>query len=249
MARPDDEGTFVADRHRDWNGFANARSMAGIPTVSGPIRSGRLFRSDLPDCTADVVEAVLVAECISLVLDLRSQFETDRRPSVLATRRTYRCSPLVDPRMDHLRDPSSEHSLFDLYRGSLDRNGRAIVEALRQLIHAPSGGVLVHCAAGKDRTGIFIAVVLAALGANDTVIVQDYSATEGRLEQYFARELADIDDPERRARLYARRHASPDTMTSLLHHLDERHGGAASYLASHGLSDSDLRLLAARLTQ
>lgn len=119
----------MTNRTSDWSGFANARSLAGIPTATGPIRDGRLFRSDLPDCEVDVAEAVLVAEDISLVLDLRSQFETDRRPSVLASHRTYRCSPLVDPRMDHLRDPSSEHSLFDLYCGSLDRNGRAIVES------------------------------------------------------------------------------------------------------------------------
>ncbi len=179
----------MTDHHRDWSGFANARSLAGMSTATGPIRDGRLFRSELPACEVDVAEALLVAEDISLVLDLRSQFETDRRPSVLATHRTYRCSPLVDPRMDHLRDPCSEHSLFDLYRGSLDRNGRALVEAVRHVIYAPSGGVLVHCAAGKDRTGIFIAVVLAALGAPTSAIVGDYSATEGRLDLFFAREL------------------------------------------------------------
>lgn len=151
--------------------------------------------------------------------------------------------------MDHLRDPSSEHSLFDLYRGSLDRNGRALVEALKHLVHAPPGGVLVHCAAGKDRTGIFIAVVLAALGAPIGAIVRDYSATDGRLDQFFARELAAIDDPDRRERLASRQHASPETMTSLLRHLDRRHRGAATYLAAHGLSDPELRLLTARLTQ
>lgn len=239
----------MTNSSQEWRGFVNARSVAGIPTATGPIREGSLFRSDLPECPAGVAEALLTAEGIGLVLDLRSQFETDRRPSVLAAHPAYRCSPLVDPRMDHLRDPSSEHSLFDLYRGSLERNGRALVEALRQLIHAPAGGVLVHCAAGKDRTGIFIAVLLASLEAPTSAIVRDYSATEGRLDQFFARELAEITDPERRARLTSRQHASPETMASLLRHLEQRHGGATAYLAANGLSGADLELLAVRLTR
>ena len=240
--------TRFAIRHCTWDGFANARSLEGLPTRTGPIRSGRLFRSDLGECGLNQAASMLRAEGISRVLDLRSQFETHRRPSVLATHPSYRCSPLVDPRMDHLRDPSTEFSLADLYRGSIDRNGRTIAEAARILIHAPSGGVLMHCAAGKDRTGILIAVLLAALGAPTEMIVTDYTATEGRLERFFAEEIAHVDDPQRRERLISRQHASPETMTALLCHLDERHGGAASYLARHGLTDRDLKLLAARLT-
>lgn len=235
-------------RHRDWLGFLNARTLAGVITDWGPIRAGRLYRSDEPVCDLTAVLKTVAAEGISRVLDLRSQMEIQRRPSVLGGEKVYRVVPLVDPRMDHLRDPAAENSLLDLYRGSLDRNGRTLVAAVRAIIEAPDGGVLVHCAAGKDRTGILVAVVLAAMGASRHDIISDYTETEQRLAPYFAAELAGMDDLVRRARVASRQHATPDTMAGLLDHLDHRHGGAARYLGRNGLPDHELRSLSYRLT-
>ena len=191
---------------------------------------------------------MLAAEAISTVLDLRSAAETERRPAVLAGKAGYRVAPLVDPRMDHLRDPAQENSLLDLYRGSIDRNGRTIVEAIRHIIQAPEGGVLVHCAAGKDRTGILIAIILALLGTPPEVISEDYALTEARLAPHFAAELAAIADPVVRERVASRQHSTTETMNGLLSHLDEKHGGAANYLLGNGLTDTEIAHLTTRLT-
>ncbi len=169
-------------RHRDWPGFVNARTLEGLPTTSGPIGPGRLFRSDEP--TGD----------------------TDTTVNVLA------------------------------------------LEGIRHIVDAPEGGVLVHCAAGKDRTGILVAVVLAVLGAPSTAIVDDYAETEARLAPYFAEELASIDDPERREQVASRQRSSPKTMARLLEHLDLRHGGGPAYVKDRGMTDADISRLAERLT-
>ncbi len=122
------------------------------------------------------------------------------------------------------------------------------MDHLREL-EAPDGGVLVHCAIGKDRTGILVALILAALGSPDRVIIEDYTRTgEADFTAFHAAELARIDDPERRARLVDRMHARPDTIAGLLAHVDERFGGAAAYLRINGLVDSELQQLATRLT-
>jgi protein-tyrosine phosphatase len=234
--------------HREWPGFLNARTLAGVPTSYGPIRDGRLYRSDEPRGGIEPIVAAITGEGIRTVVDLRSADEIGRRPSILASGAMYVVSPLVDPEMDHLRDLSSETNLLDLYRGSVDRNGRTIADAVHRIADAAPGGVLVHCSAGKDRTGILLAVLLSALDASDAAIIDDYTRSEDRLVSYFADLLSAIDDAKRRERVATYRHASADTMAGLLDHLRRRHGGSASYLRRHGVADQELRRLAVRLT-
>lgn len=108
--------------------------------------------------------------------------------------------------------------------------------------------MLVHCATGKDRTGILIAVLLHALEALDHAIVEDYAATEERLAPHFQAELDAIDDPARRSRVAERQHATARTMSGLIEHLVRRYDGGAAYLHRHGFDEGALARLARRLT-
>jgi hypothetical protein len=237
----------IDSRDRRWPGFVNARSLVGIPTIHEPIAPGRLYRSDEPAGDEGQVRAALDAEGIHTVLDLRSEHETRTRPSVNSGLPSRVVAPFVDPYMDHQRDPGSEKSLLDLYRGSTARNGRTITAATRAILSAPVGGVLVHCAAGKDRTGILIAVILDALGAPAADIVEDYVRSETNLAPYFAEELAVIDDPDLRERTACRQHSTPETMQGLIEDLHVTHGGGAAYLHRNGFTSADLAGLAQRL--
>lgn len=235
-------------RHRDWEGFANARSLEGTPTAYGPIRAGRLYRSDAPSCPADVGLAALAAEGITTVLDLRSADELEMRPSAFVGSPVHRSTPLVDPAAVPPDDLEPAHTLLEIYRDCIDRNGRTFAVAVQEMASAPAGGVLVHCAAGKDRTGMLVAVVLGALGAPRDPIVADYAETESRLADYFARELAHIADPVSHDRLASLQQSPPATMHGTLDHLDGAYGGPAAYLLSHGVTAHDLERLAQRLT-
>lgn len=114
-----------------------------------------------------------------------------------------------------------------------------------------TGAVLVHCTAGKDRTGVTIALLLLAVGVPADAVVADYALT--------TRELAGpwLDETLQRVRsaggtitdelLVLIAEAPPAALEAALDHLDTRFGGAADYLARAGLTDAELELLHDRL--
>ncbi|GAA3287721.1 tyrosine-protein phosphatase [Dactylosporangium vinaceum] len=91
----------------------------------------------------------------------------------------------------------------------------------------PPGAVLVHCAAGQDRTGMLIALLLRVAGVPDAVIAEDYA--------YSAVCWQRPDECE------------PATIRGALERVDERFGGVEAYLRAHGLTDTQLTALCDRL--
>jgi protein-tyrosine phosphatase len=122
-----------------------------------------------------------------------------------------------------------------------------IVAALRAIADS-DGAVLVHCAAGKDRTGVVVALALAAAGVPADRIVADYVATAERMEPLLARLMASEtyrEDLESRPQDSHRPRA--DTMRRLLEVLDEQYGGPLGWLATAGFGPADVARLRARL--
>ena len=107
----------------------------------------------------------------------------------------------------------------------------------------------MHCAAGKDRTGVVVALALAAVGVPQDAIVADYARTSERLPLILARLAASrtyasditVDQPERHA-------PRPDTMRDFLEIVRSEYGGAPSLLAAVGWTDADQKALQAKLT-
>jgi protein-tyrosine phosphatase len=226
------------------DGVTGFRDVGGIPAAGGVIRSGRLFRSGhlagLGEQAADAVRAR-----IRRIIDLRADEEAaadvtavegvaiTRLPLYLGSTRSF----FVE-----------DYSLGEIYAHLLSRSSAQLVAAVR--IIAAGEPTLVHCTAGKDRTGVTIALTLAAVGADREAIVSDYALT-GRL----------IPDEHRRAtsaRLAARypqsQHAwmlateSPaEVMRATLEALDAEWGSAADYLLAHGFSIEELAALRAAL--
>jgi len=119
--------------------------------------------------------------------------------------------------------------------------------AVTAIARAPEGGVLVHCHAGKDRTGLVVALLLTLVGVPDDIIVADYALSDRYLQPLYDEILAAIDDPPRRERLRSWLHARPEGMQGALAALDERYDGAASYLRAAGVSADDLARARERL--
>ncbi len=111
-----------------------------------------------------------------------------------------------------------------------------------------AGAVLVHCAAGKDRTGVVVALALDAAGVDRTAIVSDYLATAQRIDAIMARLVS---SPTYRSELEGhdpRAHAPvPGTIERVFELLDEAFGGSAAWLSAHGLSDAELERLRRRM--
>lgn len=247
-------------------GAVNVRELGGMPTTDGRrTASGKLLRADnLQDLSDADVKALVDVHGVSTVVDLRSTPEVESEgPTPLIRDGRVRHAqlsvlPEVGARTDvtadalatrrernHARYPSDY--MCGMYLGYLEDRPESVVAALREVNRA-DGAALIHCAAGKDRTGTVVALALAAVGVEPEAVVADYVATGERIEAILDRlratdtYAADID------RIGVDAHTPrAATMQSFLQELAERHGGAESWLDKHGFGGDELQQLRQRL--
>lgn len=237
-------------RRLSWPDCHNARDLGGLPLAGGGCVRGRaLVRSDdLGRLTADGVSA-LRAYGVRRVIDLRNREEAAALPHALTDDPLYRLLPLIDPTREPERDLVAERTKAATYRGSVVRNSRSIVAAVRAIADAPAGTVVVHCAAGRDRTGMVVALVLAAAGVPDEVIAADYSYSAECLRERHELALAAVATAAARAELTGQQASPPETILGMLRVVADRYGDARRYLLANGLSPAQLDRLLARLQQ
>jgi protein-tyrosine phosphatase len=250
----------------DLDGAVNVRDLGGLSTEGGgKTVDARLLRGDnLQDLSAADI-AVLVGEIgLTTVVDLRSPAElASEGPApldgVAGVRHAHHPvlpelglatdavsdAVLARDHRDRSRfpgDPVCGH-----YLGYLEDRPGQVVAALRSIAHS-GGAALVHCAAGKDRTGVVVALALSAAGVRRAAVIADYAATGERIEPLL--------DRLRRSRTYsgdvstepAKSQAPrPETMAAFLEQLDSRYGGVTRWLAGHGFGADDLHPLCAKL--
>ena len=138
--------------------------------------------------------------------------------------------------------------MCDLNCRLLETNRRHVAAVLTAVARARPGGVLFHCHAGKDRTGLISAVVLALVGVPDEYIVEEYAVSHPRLEQRRLDLLDQLDlTSERRIYLDVLTRSMPETMRLTLACLNRRYGGVEGYLRTTPLTLEDQARLCARL--
>ncbi len=142
----------------------------------------------------------------------------------------------------------SEPAPVRSYIGYLSHRGEAVVGALRALAEPVEGASLVNCAAGKDRTGVVVALTLAVAGVPHDEIAIDYGLSGDVIDAIVARLAATTTyggDMERRdTAVHAPRR---ETMDRVLELLDERYGGPIGWLEAHGFGPDEQAALRARL--
>lgn len=226
-------------RHIPLPGTLNFRDTGGYPVAGGGTVAWRmLLRSDGLSRVDGVGASMLAEFGLRTVLDLRTSYEVEIAPSPdLNGHGTVTLNiSLIGEDFSGL--PTELGAVYDFI---VDARGDAIGAAVRSLARPGALPGLVHCTAGKDRTGIVIAFVLAAIGVPDEHIAADYALTGRYLYATNEAAIGFVSaDTGMSEQLTADLLASPPEL--ILRALDRArgHGGIDAYLAAHGVTASDL---------
>ncbi len=240
----------------EFEGIDNVRDVGGLPLRDGgTTRDGVLLRSaSLHFATAADVAHLVDEFGLRLVLDLRTPREIDRdgpTPVAAAGVETVALTFIGENR-EYLPEAGDDTDpMLRNYLGYLGDHPTNVVTAVRHLAADDAGPALVHCAAGKDRTGTLVALVLDAVGVERAAVVADYALSAERVEAMFRRwtTAAGVEMPADLAPHLPR----AEVMDAVLAHLDAEYGehgtgGAPGWLAANGLTAEELTRLRERLT-
>jgi len=239
-----------------WEGCLNVRDLGGLRTEDGrSTRPGVVVRSDNVGTLTDAGWRALAAHGITRIVDLRGPEElAEDAPrdvdievvhvSVLGEGIDTEYIAELDAHLDSVDDVVDHYawSYVDFLERYRDRFGRAVAA-----ISDAEGPVVVHCMAGKDRTGLVVALLLRLAGVAPETIGTDYSLSSERLAPVLETWIDDAaDETERRKRL--RLSGTPaEGMVRVVAEIEARYGDVASYLRAAGVGEAQLKRLRERL--
>lgn len=235
MSRPHAEELSI-------DGLFNVRDLGGLRTRGGrTVRSRQVIRSDNPKWMTEQGQEEL-SEMIApaLVVDLRMVIEVEREGYTIGhdPARVVNLPMLPQSGVTQEQiDAGAADNLADDYLRQLDVNAESIVEVLRLIADPGNRPVLVHCTAGKDRTGIVVAMLLDILGVDHEDIVADYRATSanmGRILERIRSAQVFQDNGLAAAPMWIFE-SHPGTMRAFLERMTERYGSAELWALAKGL--------------
>jgi protein-tyrosine phosphatase len=225
------------DRSVEVGGLVNFRDVGGLATPEGRVRPGLLFRADDLCYASDAGRVALVRLDVATVIDLRTSEEREERPGPLPSmhaplHEAIDEDDLADSR--HLTGRAEgEAKLRDLYVLLLERATPQFARIFAALSVRASFPAIVHCAGGKDRTGLTVALVQSALGVPRDAVLDDYAHLRSGLEYDARHEAVHADfvrygiEPDAAMGLLSTpRWAMQDTLGVL----DDAYGGIEAYL-------------------
>ncbi|MCA9971441.1 MAG: tyrosine-protein phosphatase [Anaerolineales bacterium] len=231
-------------------GAYNVRHVGGYATGNGRFtRAHAFFRADSLHAITPADTETLLEHGIQTIIDLRDTAEQTARPNRLAQ------APGVDyhhvPLYEHWnRFAVGETGLVSLsrYNELLLARCQAPLRRVFGLLAERPFPALVHCAVGKDRTGLVAGMVLDLAGVPRPQIMADYSHSFGYLtpvlDEWRARAVVDGFDAAEYEQILR---SPPEVMAETLAHLKHVYGGTAAYLAQIGLSAAELERIRERV--
>ena len=238
----------MSDRRVALEGPVNWRDLGGYPAMDGTTtRWGRLFRSDSMHTLTAADIPVLRELGIRTAIDFRSAHELER----------LGIGPLGEAHVSHVHVPTFDYngrlveapkidlsSGIEFYTSMLETGGPAYAEAARSVASDDALPAVFYCLAGKDRTGVFAAIVLGLLGVADDVIVADYALTHEVVPQLTARRIErdgqDAEDTRWSGIPEELKGAHAYVMEGLIARVHENWGGWESYAAAVGIDPTTI---------
>ena len=244
-------------RRVDLDGPSNYRDLGGLPVGGGSsTRFGLVYRADRLCTLSDADLSRLEGAGVRHVFDLRSDAEATEFPDRLPAGASYLRLPMTSDRKFQARTiyqriidgeikAYGEAEMVGGYLRMLQNFGPSLARIVRQV--AQGEPTVIHCTAGKDRTGVAAMLLLDLAGVAAEHVVADYALSSERRpslqrDQTEATSLIPLLedyglDPAEFAPLWE---ARPAVMSATLENLHDRWGGAAGYLAGAGMDGGDL---------
>ncbi len=243
-------GMYDPKRLLHFPALLNARDLGGYPTTDGSRTRWRsLVRSDdLSQLTPDGLEA-LSSFGIETVVDLRWPDEVAATPSPVLSPALkhirYEAFSLCTPTQGEWRARRADASAKVLWNRAMVEHLRAEIRQVLEIIAtASSGPLLFHCVAGKDRTGVIAALLLALADVMPEAIAYDYAASFENLRDAYLERYADADEEA----LIEALQCPEEGIHNMLAYL-EGLGGAQAYLEAIGMQREHITRLRARLRE
>lgn len=237
-------------RYIPFSACFNFRDVGGYPGLDGrTVRWRRLYRSDSLHRLADADREAFAALGVRTVVDLRRPVEIDRYGRIP----TYEGLVYVHIHPEHQdwdEIPYDERVGFarwlaDRYLDLTETGWAGIARAIEVIAAEESAPLVVHCAAGKDRTGVVCALTLSLLGVDDRDVAEDYSLSTAASERFTAWLRRQRPDAKPLPAHYLA--SPPEAMLLFLDALRKRHGSVERYLLDAGLTRDHFAALRAHL--
>jgi protein-tyrosine phosphatase len=238
-------------RHLPLAGVYNLRDLGGYTAINGQqTRWHRIFRADgLHNLSVDGQQA-LVNAGLRTVIDLRSERELSEHADVFANSDTVQYVHIS--LFENVGGTPSDlpRDLTTLYLHALDNYQPTFKAVMDTIADHADAGILIHCTAGKDRTGLISALLLGLTDVDETDIVTDYALSAKYLAPYFDARRAEAersgDDLTSYEPLFL---SEPKSMQAVLDHLKTTYNGIPGYLSTIGMSDSQLEKIFTAMIQ
>ncbi len=226
-------------RELDWDGLHNARDLGGI----GAVVPGRIFRTPRLDGLSHHGFRAMVDDGVRTIIDLRNASEV--APMDLPPGVTRLAMPIEDDADDaFVAEWGGRLNSPAYYPDVVERWPHLFVRVFHAIAAAEAGGIVVHCAGGRDRTGLIVAMLLQLAGVPDDAIVADYSASVTAMNEYFAASETPHEPPKSDAELAAWIGTTSSALRAFLGAFNTER-----YLLANGLPADDLARIRARLLE
>ena len=225
-----------------WGNLHNGRDLGGLPTSQGETVRGRFFRTPRLDELDAAGWADLRAAGVRTIVDLRNDDEIE--PLELPSDLLRRNHPIEDQSHRQFMDRWG-HLLNSpiYYSDNLAHWPERIVAVFRSFAEAPPGGIVFHCSAGRDRTGLVTALLLKLGGVADEAIVADYLLSVTAMNDYFLAQDVPRERPKPPDDLATWSAEVGDRMREFLAEID-----VERFLLTNGMSAGEVAAVRDRLT-
>ena len=246
-------------QHLDLEGAYNIRDLGGYSTCDGgAIRWNMFLRADGLQNLTPESQSALVDYGVRTVIDLRNTSEIEQYPDVFEKSSVVTYfhqnmignDPIPEKADQSSLDEPSKH-LSSNYKHILDHRRAQVIKTLVTIASPEMLPALVHCAGGKDRTGLITALVLGLVGVPEETIVKDYALTAFYFLRHDLEEHATLAEPSFPYTIeeYQRQHCPPETMLEILQHLKVHYDGIEGYVLGSGFTRHQINILRASLVE